>query len=61
MTVFLTPLLFTLPDFNFYAHANHITPALITQGIFFKKGGKMHRACLSNTTVFYSLLSCQWK
>lgn len=64
MIVFPAPLLFKSPDFLNFTHML-ITSLLHNNTVNLKKErkrrGKMHQACWSNTTVSYSLLSCQWK
>lgn len=53
--------LFKLPDFFIFRHML-ITSLLHNNMVHLKeKREKMHQACLLNTTVFYSMLSCQWK
>ena len=49
--------------FIFYAHTKYTPAAYSTVHLKNnkKKRRKTHQACLSNATVFYALLSCQWK
>lgn len=48
--------------FIFHAHTKYTPAAYNTVHLKnTKKRRKMHQACLSNATVFYALLSCQWK